>query len=201
MTGLLLLIPVGLGIAVAIVLESGRPVFFTQVRIGRDGRPFSLWKFRSMVTSNAGAQITSSGDKRITRVGRIIRKYKLDELPQLWNVLRGDMNLIGPRPEVPRYVNLDDPAWKAVLSVRPGITDLATLVYRNEEEILASAADSEQCYREKVLPEKLNLNREYLRCRTFGTDLKLLGLTVLYSFAPGGFEAAEIKTRILSNRT
>jgi len=111
------------------------------------------------------------------------------------------MNLIGPRPEVPRYVDLDDPAWKAVLSVRPGITDLATLVYRNEEEILAAAEDSERCYREKVLPEKLSLNREYIRRRTLGTDLKLLGLTLLYSFAPGGFESAEIKTRILSNRT
>jgi lipopolysaccharide/colanic/teichoic acid biosynthesis glycosyltransferase len=195
--GLLVLLPVVLPIAVAIVLNDGFPVFFRQQRVGRGGRTFALWKFRSMRKNNSTAQITASGDERITAVGRILRKYKLDELPQLWNVLRGEMSLIGPRPEVPCYVDMADPVWRQVLAVRPGITDLATLIFRNEEEILAKAPDPERCYREEVLPQKQALNMDYIQRRNWLVDLKLLLWTVRFSFAPAGFRSEQIKTRII----
>jgi lipopolysaccharide/colanic/teichoic acid biosynthesis glycosyltransferase len=153
--GLVALAPVLVAVGIAVVIEDGWPWWFAQERIGRSGRPFRLLKFRSMRRANSGSLITARGDSRITRVGAVIRKYKLDELPQLWNVLKGEMDLIGPRPEVARYVEMNDPLWRGVLQVRPGITDLATLVYRNEEEILAQAEDPEQYYRQVVLPEKL----------------------------------------------
>jgi lipopolysaccharide/colanic/teichoic acid biosynthesis glycosyltransferase len=186
-------------VAAAIVLETGFPVFFGQERMGRGGNSFRLWKFRSMRTGRSGTLVTAKGDSRITRVGAILRKLKLDELPQLWNVIRGDMALIGPRPEVPRYVEYGDPRWKAVLSVRPGITDLATLVYRDEEDILARAADPELSYRSEVLPRKLALNLEYMRERSFRSDLRLLALTARYSFVPGGFRSEEIQAQVLGH--
>jgi lipopolysaccharide/colanic/teichoic acid biosynthesis glycosyltransferase len=118
-------------------------------------------------------------------VGRFLRAYKLDELPQLFNVIRGDMNLIGPRPEVAQFVDFSDPTWRQVLQSKPGITDLATLTYRNEEQILAEAADSIQAYRQTILPHKLALNLEYQRNRSWKSDLRLLALTVRHSLAPG----------------
>jgi len=129
LAGLSLLVcaPLLLFIAVAIWCEDGRPVLFRQVRIGRFGIEFELFKFRSMRRNQTGRVLTAEGDRRVTRSGRFLRKYKLDELPQLWNVVRGDMRLIGPRPEVPQFVALADPVWNAVLQVKPGITDLATL--------------------------------------------------------------------------
>lgn len=190
-------LPLMLVLALAVKCQDGGPIFFRQLRVGRNGSPFTLWKFRSMRMANHGAAITSSGDRRITPLGRILRRYKLDELPQLWNVLRGDMSLIGPRPEVPRFVDAADPAWRAVHRVRPGITDLATLVYRDEERILAGFDDPERAYRETVLPAKLALNLEYLRRRSLARDLKLLALTVRYSFVPGGFDPDRIKHTIL----
>lgn len=184
-------------IALAVRRHDGGPVFYRQERIGRHGKPFTILKFRSMRMNNAGARITRSGDDRITPVGRFLRRHKLDELPQLWNVVRGDMSLIGPRPEVPRFVDSANPAWQAVHSVRPGITDLATLVYRDEEQVLAQFDDPERGYREAVLPAKLQLNLEYLERRTAARDLKLLALTIRYSFVPAGFHPGRVKDAIL----
>lgn len=189
--------PALLAIALAVRWWDGRPVFFRQERIGRGGRPFRLWKFRTMSNRNEGTAITASGDPRVTRLGRWLRAYKLDELPQLWNVARGDMSLIGPRPEVPCYVDAASPVWQAVHRVRPGVTDLATLVYRDEERILAAFTDPERGYREAVLPAKLKLNLEYLERRSALTDLKLLALTVRYSLLPRGFDAERVKRSIL----
>jgi len=168
----------------AIYLEDGWPVFYRHMRIGRGGVPFGLYKLRSMTRNASGPAITAAGDRRVTRVGRWIRKYKLDELPQLWNVLIGDMSLIGPRPEAPAYVDLDAPEWRETLSCRPGITDLATLMYRNEEALLGSSSNPEQFYREQILPHKLQLNREFLRRRTFWLEIKLIVLSVRHSFWP-----------------
>jgi lipopolysaccharide/colanic/teichoic acid biosynthesis glycosyltransferase len=184
-------------IALAVRLHDRGPVFYRQLRVGRHGKLFTILKFRSMRMNNAGSSITSSGDDRITPVGRLLRRYKLDELPQLWNVVRGDMSMIGPRPEVPKFVDESDPVWRAVHRVRPGITDLATLVYRDEEQVLARYADPERGYRETVLPAKLKLNLEYLERRTAARDLKLLALTIRYSFVPAGFHPDRVKDAIL----
>jgi lipopolysaccharide/colanic/teichoic acid biosynthesis glycosyltransferase len=190
-------LPLMLLLAMAVKVQDGGPVFFRQQRVGRNGHPFTLWKFRSMSIRNEGAAITSSGDRRITPLGRLLRRYKLDELPQLWNVMRGDMSLIGPRPEVPGFVDARDPVWRAVHSVRPGITDLATLVYRDEERILAGFDDPERGYRDAVLPAKLALNLEYIRQRSLARDLKLLALTIRYSFVRDGFDPERIRHAIL----
>jgi lipopolysaccharide/colanic/teichoic acid biosynthesis glycosyltransferase len=147
--------------ALAIVLESGFPVFFRQDRVGWRGRIFRLIKLRSMHNTREGMMITAAGDMRVTRVGAVLRKYKIDELPQLWNVPAGDMHFIGPRPELPPLVNTGDPLWRAVLSGRPGITDLATLVYRNEEDLLAQCEAPEFAYRHHILPRKLALSVQY----------------------------------------
>jgi len=146
--GLLLTSPLMLICALAVLVDDGAPVFFRQVRVGRNGRLFRLAKFRSMRSGQPGTSITVSKDSRITRVGNFLRGYKLDELPQLWNVLRGDMSFVGPRPEVPEYVELASAEWRIVLSVKPGITDLATLLYRNEERILYLQPDPQRYYRE-----------------------------------------------------
>jgi lipopolysaccharide/colanic/teichoic acid biosynthesis glycosyltransferase len=190
-------LPLLAAIALAILLADGRPVIYRQRRIGRYGAPFTILKFRSMQTGCGGVEVTAGGDSRVTRIGRVLRRYKLDELPQLWNVLRGDMSLVGPRPEVPRYVDAADPVWKRVHLVRPGLTDLATLVYRDEETILAGFDDPERAYRESVLPAKLALNLEYLERRSPVRDLKLLMLTIRHSFWPGRFEACAVKQSIL----
>jgi lipopolysaccharide/colanic/teichoic acid biosynthesis glycosyltransferase len=144
-----------------------------------------------------GPSITAASDPRVTRAGAILRKYKLDELPQLWNVARGDMSIVGPRPEVPRYVNYDDPRWRQVLEERPGLTDLATLVYRDEEQILAQASEPEAYYREVLLPDKLQLNLQYQRNRNLLFDLRLILTTVRYSFLPAGFNAAAVRKALL----
>ncbi len=191
--GLIVLTPV-LGIAaLAVAVESGRPILFRQIRIGRHGKPFRLMKFRSMRVGAPGTKITGAGDHRVTRVGRILRCYKIDELPQLWNVLRGDMNLIGPRPEIPEYVDLASTSWKQVLTVRPGISDLATLVYRDEEALLGLSDNTERFYRDVVLPGKLALSLHYSRTRSISSDLRLLLLTVRYSFLRRGFDPQAIK--------
>lgn len=196
--GLVVCTPLLLMVAVAIWFEDGRPILFRQARVGRFGTRFELFKFRSMRRNQSGKSLTAEGDRRVTRCGRVLRKYKLDELPQLWNVMRGEMSLIGPRPEVPQFVVMADPLWNTVLQVKPGITDLATLAYRNEEQILAGYADVERGYREIVLPAKLALNREYLMNRSLWSDVKLLALTIHYSFMPADFNAQEIKQAVLS---
>lgn len=195
---LLAAVPVCAAIAIAILLEDRGPVFFGQTRVGRAGVPFLLWKFRSMRCNQAGLTITAEGDERVTRVGRFIRRYKLDELPQFWNVVRGELSLIGPRPEVARYVMSGNAIWQQVLSVRPGITDLASLCYRDEESELAAVADPETYYRNVLLPAKLALNLEYQRCRTVWTDWKLLLFTARYCFLRRGFDPARIRRALVT---
>ena len=194
--GLALLAPVLVVAALAVLIDDGRPILYRQTRVGRRNRPFQLLKFRSMRNRAGGPAITAASDPRITRTGRILRKFKLDELPQLWNVARGDMSLVGSRPEVPGYVDYSDRRWQQVLEDRPGLTDLATLVYRNEEDLLAAAADPEIYYREVLLPDKLQLNLRYQRGRTFLSDLRLIFATVRYSLAPGGFDASAIRKNL-----
>jgi lipopolysaccharide/colanic/teichoic acid biosynthesis glycosyltransferase len=192
--GLICFMPVFVALALVILWRDGPPVLFWQTRVGRGGRTFRIWKFRTMRTGGAGPVITAAGDNRVTGTGAWLRRYKLDELPQLFNVFRGDMSLVGPRPEVPEYVQLRAPIWEAILQVRPGITDPASLLYRNEEELLGQSCDPEQFYRERVLPAKLLLNLEYLRKRSFMQDLKLIWLTVRYSLDPAGFDPQAVQT-------
>ncbi|MGA8594324.1 MAG: sugar transferase, partial [Bryobacteraceae bacterium] len=189
---LIVLSPLLFAAAIAVLVEDGRPILFRQRRIGYRGRPFDLWKFRSMRRQNGGPAITAAGDRRILRTGRYLRKYKIDELPQLWNVVKGQMNLVGPRPEVPPFVDCTMSIWQRVLAVPPGITDLATLVFRNEEQLLAGAHNPEQFYREQVLPVKLQLNLKYLAYRCFTTDMKLIFTTAWYCLFPAKFSANRV---------
>jgi lipopolysaccharide/colanic/teichoic acid biosynthesis glycosyltransferase len=161
--------------AAAIAATSGLPVFFRQERVGRGGRPFTLIKLRTMRTSGAGPRVTAGNDPRITAVGRFLRRTKLDELPELWNVLRGDMSFVGPRPEVADYVHPESPLWREVLSVRPGLTDPVTLSLRHEEALLeAVRGDREKYYRETLQPRKLEGYVDYLRRRSWRSDLGVL---------------------------
>ncbi|MFZ5587093.1 MAG: sugar transferase [Thermodesulfobacteriota bacterium] len=169
------LTPLLLVIALLVRATSPGPALFCQVRVGRSGRPFTLLKFRSMRQTCGGPEVTCAGDARVTRIGRLLRKSKLDELPQLWNVVRGDLALVGPRPEVPRYVDLADPLWQKVLRHRPGITDPVTIQLRNEEEVLARCAgDPEQYYVDTLLRMKLMGYAAYLDRRDWLSDLRVL---------------------------
>ena len=180
--GLVALGPVLLGCALAVKASSPGPVLFRQERMGRAFRPFQLLKFRSMTHGASGAAVTSAGDARITRVGALLRRSKLDELPQLWNVLRGDMSLVGPRPEVRRYVEAFRDDYARILAVPPGITDFAAIEYRDEERILARSPDPEQAYLHEILPAKIALYQKYLAQRSFGTDLSLILKTLVAVF-------------------
>ena len=176
--GLLLLAPVLA--AVALVVRRDGPVLFRQERVGRGGRTFRIWKFRTMVpgAEARGAALTVGGDPRITRVGAWLRRTKLDELPQLLNVLRGEMTLVGPRPEVPRYVALYTPEQRRVLELVPGITDPASVRYRDEAGELALAADPQRHYIDVVLPDKIRLNLAYAARATIASDLRILLATL-----------------------
>lgn len=179
---LALLAPLMLLIAVAVRLDSPGPALFRQVRVGRHGREFRLLKFRSMVSDPAarGPLVTAAGDLRITRVGAVLRSSKLDELPQLLNVLRGEMSLVGPRPEVPRYVAAYPRGTRElVLSVRPGITDEASIEFRDESELLAAAPDPEARYIGEILPRKLEIYSRYAREHSFFGDLRIIWRTAL----------------------
>lgn len=171
---LALLAPALAAIAAGVWLDSGRPIFFSQERVGLRFRRFHIYKFRTMHTPTAGPGITVGGDPRITRLGRLLRAFKLDELPQFWNVFRGDMSLVGPRPELPEYVEMYKDRYARVLAVRPGITDPASLRFRHEEAILASSADPLRAYADFVLPEKLTLAEGYVRNRSLAGDLAIL---------------------------
>ncbi len=176
-TGLLLLSPLLLLIALAIKLDSQGTVLFRQVRVGRYGKSFRIHKFRTMVqdAERQGLQITVGGDPRVTRVGAFLRKHKLDELPQLLDVLYGDMSLVGPRPEVPRYVACYPSAIRElVLSVRPGITDRMSIEFKDENEILARAADPDQVYTQEILPVKLRYYSDYAQGHSFFGDLRII---------------------------
>lgn len=179
--GLLILSPLFLVVAIWVKLDSTGPVFYKQVRVGRNNKDFYLYKFRSMrVGSYKKGLITVGGrDPRVTRSGYYIRKYKLDEFPQLINVFKGDMSLVGPRPEVRKYVDLYTPEQMHVLEVRPGVTDLASIRYRNENELLAKASDPEQYYRDIVMQDKLRINLEYVRNHSFFGDIALIFKTFL----------------------
>lgn len=176
LVALLFVSPILLVIAIFVKAASPGPVLYRQQRVGLEGRMFDVTKFRTMIrdADKAGPSITSSSDPRITPIGRWLRRMKLDELPQLWNVLKGEMSLVGPRPEVPGYVESYSTAQRRVLSVRPGITDPASIAYRNEEELLARRADVDRYYREVVLPDKLNMNLLYLERMSLLYDLSLL---------------------------
>jgi len=183
--GLILAAPLIVLSGLAIAVTSGFPVLFRQTRVGRNGRNFKLYKLRTMKPSTNGPQITSGNDARITRLGRFLRHTKLDELPTLWNVLRGDMSLVGPRPEVPRFVKLADPIWQKVLSVRPGITDPVTLHLRSEADFLAHIeGDTEQYYVNELQPAKLKGYVAYLEERSWRSDLIVLAQTFVAVLAP-----------------
>lgn len=182
---LFLVSPLLILISIAIFMECGRPVFFKQTRVGRHGQPFRLWKFRTMKAGVVGPAITCSGDSRTTQVGRFLRKYKLDELPQLWNVVRAGMNFVGPRPELPKFVDLSDPGWRSVMKVRPGITSPASLAYRNEESLLGGVTDPVQYYIDTVVPSKLAIDLAYLEHRSFLTDFEVIAKTFRCAFFPG----------------
>ena len=184
--GLISLSPVLVVVACCIKLTSRGPILYRQIRMGKDSREFEVLKFRSMVkdTAGKGLRITTSGDRRVTRIGRLLRDYKIDELPQLWNVLRGEMSFVGPRPELPHYVAGYSPQERVVLSARPGITDPSSLAYLNEEEILASHDDPENVYRTQILPDKLARSIAYLRRVSIATDLRIIIQTLAHVGRP-----------------
>jgi lipopolysaccharide/colanic/teichoic acid biosynthesis glycosyltransferase len=183
-SGLIILLPILLFIWGAVVLGSGRPGIFRQTRVGRMGRDFPLYKFRTMrARKGASDGLFEAGSLvRITPIGRLLRKSKLDELPQLWNVLRGDMSLVGPRPEVRKWVEAYPERWAVVLSVRPGITDPASIEFRDEEAHLAASPDPESMYRNEILPVKLSLYEAYVANRSLGRDLRILLRTLFVVF-------------------
>ena len=181
LVGLVVLAPIFIVLAIWIKIDSKGPVFYKQVRVGRNGIDFGLFKFRSMVVdADKKGLITVGGrDPRITRSGYFIRKYKLDELPQLINVLVGDMSLVGPRPEVRKYVDLYTDEQQKVLSVKPGITDYASIEYMDENEILGKSSDPEKTYIEDIMPEKIKYNMKYINNKNLFEYFKIILLTVL----------------------
>ncbi len=178
--GLIMLGPLLLLVALLVKVGSAGPAFYRAVRVGQGGQPFELLKFRSMMdgADQRGPGITWAGDNRVTRLGRLLRRTKIDELPQLWNVLKGEMSLVGPRPEDPRYVALYTAEERQVLAVRPGITSPATLRYYHEEELL-KGEDWERVYMEQVMPHKLRMELEYMERRTLWTDVGVIARTFL----------------------
>lgn len=178
--GLLLLWPVLIVVAVLIKIKMPEgPAFFTQKRVGRDGRLFTMYKFRSMTVGHGGSSVSVAGESRITPLGAKLRKYKLDELPELWNVLIGDMSFVGPRPDVPGYADALTGEDREVLKLRPGITGPASLKYRDEEEILAGVEDPQKYNDEVIFPDKVRINRYYLHHYSFWMDIRMIFATVL----------------------
>jgi lipopolysaccharide/colanic/teichoic acid biosynthesis glycosyltransferase len=182
--GLTSLAPVFLVVAVLIRMDSRGTILYRQSRVGLNGRTFTLLKFRTMRAAKDGLLITAAGDQRVTRVGRFLRRAKIDELPELWNVLRGDMSLVGPRPEVEDFVDLSNPDWREVLTHRPGITDPVTLRLRNEEQLLAKVIDKERYYREVIQPYKLRGYVNFIRNKSWKTDIRIIGRTLKAVFFP-----------------
>lgn len=177
--GLILLLPLFLLAAVFIKIDSRGPILFKQQRVGRNFTPFAIYKFRTMKTDadGKGIQITVGGDKRVTRIGKILRKSKIDELPQLFNVLIGDMSVVGPRPEMPKYVEFYKSDYKNILSKRPGITDIASIAFRDEESVLKDKDNPESYYQFILLPKKIELAQKYIKQATFFSDLKIILMT------------------------
>jgi lipopolysaccharide/colanic/teichoic acid biosynthesis glycosyltransferase len=184
--GLLLLQPLFGVTAIMIKVDSTGPIFFRQGRVGKNFRRFVIYKFRTMVVDaeKKGLRITSGGDHRVTRAGRILRKFKIDELPQLFNVLKGDMSFVGPRPEVEEYVKLYKEDYREILKRRPGITDVSSIIFREEEAVLKNQVDPEGYYKTVLLPEKIRLSKEYIENSSFLYDLKLILNTLHKIFSP-----------------
>lgn len=178
--GLVVLSPLFLIIAVIVRLTSPGPAFFQQLRVGRNGRSFNMLKFRTMIVLQDAEKgsFEAGSSAHVTRIGRVLRQTKLDELPQLWNVLKGDMALVGPRPEVRKWVDAYPDHWDRILTVRPGITDPGAIEFRNEEDILTMQAEPETYYRNVILPRKLDLYEKYVQTRSFCGDLRILLRTV-----------------------
>lgn len=179
-TGLLILSPLFAVVSLLIKLDSKGPVFYRQERVGKDFKPFKIYKFRSMHpgSDNKGPLVTVGGDKRVTKIGALLRKYKIDELPQLLNVLKGDMSFVGPRPEVSKYVQLFNSDYKKLLRIRPGITDPASIYYSDEERVLSASRNWEEDYTKKILPEKLKLSLSYVNNHNIITDVRLILKTI-----------------------
>ncbi len=181
-----LLLPLACAVALAVVIDSRGGAFHRAARVGRGGVPFRMWKLRTMHVAAPGPRVTAGDDPRVTRVGRVLRRLHLDEIPQLWNVLRGDMGLVGPRPEDPALVDARDVRWRRVLAVRPGMTGPTQLAWARREALLLRGSDPERAYREHVLPAKLASDVAYVGARTFRGDLALLARTLAAPFARGG---------------
>lgn len=179
MLALLVMSPIFIIAAFAVWADSGRPVLFRHRRVGLGFRPFDILKFRTMKVQAGGPAITVAGDARITRVGKLLRATKLDELPQFWNVLIGDMSLVGPRPEAPEYVDMFQGRYQRILKVRPGITDIASIRFRDEEKLLANGPEPLREYVQSILPLKLDLADEYIRTRSLRLDCLILFKTLL----------------------
>lgn len=179
--GLLILSPIFLAIAIIIILDSKGFIFYKQVRVGKDEKDFKIYKFRTMHNSadKLGLLTIGERDPRITKAGYSLRKYKLDEFPQLLNVLIGDMSFVGPRPEVRKYVNLYSEDDKLILKVKPGITDYASIYFRNESEIINKSSNPEKIYINKVMPEKIRLNKIYIKKQNIFIDIKIILKTIL----------------------
>lgn len=177
--GLAALSPVLLAASIAVGTTSPGGVFFRQERIGLGGKPFTIYKFRSMRKDNAGLKITTGTDSRITPVGKFLRKSKIDELPQLWNVLKGDMSFVGPRPEVREYTDLYNEEQRQIFLVKPGITDLASIEFRNENDLLTDSDDPNRTYIEEIMPRKIDLGLTYIENLSLGYDIKLIFKTLL----------------------
>jgi lipopolysaccharide/colanic/teichoic acid biosynthesis glycosyltransferase len=178
--GILILLPLFIVIALLITIDSKGGIFYIQQRIGKNGKPFGLYKFRTMHTDadKKGLLTVGGRDPRITKTGYWLRKYKLDELPQLFNVLKGDMSIVGPRPEVKKYTDLYNDEQRKVLSVKPGITDYASIEYVDENELLAKAENPEETYVNIIMPHKLELNKKYIENNNLITDIKIILLTI-----------------------
>ena len=179
LVGLIIISPIFPVVPILIKLDSKGPVFFKQWRIGKDGKQFKIYKFRTMVqeADEVGSLITAGNDQRITKIGKLLRRYEIDELPTLMNVLKGDMSIVGPRPEVPKYLHHYGRKYREILSVRPGITDLGTLSFRDEARYL-NAQNYEDIYEKKLLPQKLDLYLEYVHHKSFMFDLRIILRTV-----------------------
>jgi lipopolysaccharide/colanic/teichoic acid biosynthesis glycosyltransferase len=185
LAGLAASVPVLGACAIAIAATSRGGVLFKQKRVGRGGEPFTLYKLRTMAPNNAGPGVTAGGDRRVTPVGKILRATKLDELPELWNVVKGDLSLVGPRPEVPQYVDMSDPLWREVLAERPGLTHPVTIKLRREEELLSRVnGDPSAYYVRKLLPYKLRGYAAYARDRTWRSDVSTLVETAMAVLVP-----------------
>jgi lipopolysaccharide/colanic/teichoic acid biosynthesis glycosyltransferase len=185
---LLLASPVCAAAAIAVWAESGRPIIFRQQRVGKNFVRFEILKFRSMRAGSAGPSVTARGDGRTTAVGRFLRATKIDEIPQFWNVLRGDMSIVGPRPEVPEYVELFKARYRNILTIRPGITDLASIRFRNEEAILAESQDPLDTYKSIILPAKLDLADQYLSELGALRDISIILRTAIITLWPSRSE-------------